>query len=238
MYTFWCSIFSPAQLISYCDKYLRFQGFPVVLDIELSVSAWYQKTRGVPLRARRLLLLLLPLAAASGGVRHIFFFFKITCNGAKQNNDFVPIKIPENSAASKTHPLENAFFCSRNHLRLPAATMNTKGAMSHMHIVRPTEQLRSSPPGSRGSEHMPLYPSCVRLLECSVSQAMATGALEAGKVVEVAFVRSKIRLTAWAVSYYTDQLITPYFSSGSTINGIPGGDGWARVLREQIGWLP
>ena len=107
------------------------------------------------------------------------FFFKITCNGAKQNNDFVPIKIPENSAASKTHPLENAFFCSRNHLRLPAATMNTKGAMSHMHIVRPTEQLRSSPPGSRGSEHMPLYPSCVCLPGCSVSRAMASSALEA-----------------------------------------------------------
>ena len=39
--------------------YLRFRGCPVVLDIELSVSAWYHKTRRVLLRARRLLLLLL-----------------------------------------------------------------------------------------------------------------------------------------------------------------------------------
>ena len=39
----------------------------VVLDIELSVSARYQKAR-VLLRTRRLLLLL--VAAASGGVRH------------------------------------------------------------------------------------------------------------------------------------------------------------------------
>ena len=45
---------------------------------------------------------------------------------------------------------------------------------------------------------------------------------------------------AWAVSYYTDQLMTPYskyFSGGSTLNGTPGGDRWARVLCEQIGWL-
>ena len=49
--------------------------------------------------------------------------------------------------------------------------------------------------------------------------------------------RSKIRLGAWAVSYFTDQLMTPYFSGGSTINGALGGDRWARVLGGQIGWL-
>ena len=45
----------------YCDTrlYRRFRACPVVFDIELSVSAWYQKTRRVLLRARRLLLLLL-----------------------------------------------------------------------------------------------------------------------------------------------------------------------------------
>ena len=32
--------------------YLRFRGCPVVLDIELSVSAWYQKTRRALLRVR------------------------------------------------------------------------------------------------------------------------------------------------------------------------------------------
>ena len=47
--------------------YLRFRGYPVVLDTELSVSARYQKTRRVLLRARRLLLLLL-LSAESRGV--------------------------------------------------------------------------------------------------------------------------------------------------------------------------
>ena len=35
----------------------------------------------------------------------------------------------------------------------------------------------------------------------------------------------------------TDQLLTPNFSGGSTLNGIPGGDRWARVLCGQIGWL-
>ena len=45
---------------------------------------------------------------------------------------------------------------------------------------------------------------------------------------------------AWAVSYFTDQLMTPcskYFSGGSTPNGTPGGDRWARVLRGQTDWL-
>ena len=62
--TFWCSILFSGQrsfVFLCCDTpmYLRFRGCPVVLDIELSVSAWYHKTRRVLLRARRLLLLLL-----------------------------------------------------------------------------------------------------------------------------------------------------------------------------------
>ena len=52
-----------------CDVCLRFRGCPAVLNIELSVSARYQKTR-VLLRARRLPLLF--VAAESGGVRHKF----------------------------------------------------------------------------------------------------------------------------------------------------------------------
>ena len=46
-----------------------------------------------------------------------------------------------------------------------------------------------------------------------------------------------MRLTAWVVSYLTAERMTPYFSGGSTINGMPGGDRWARVLGGQIGWL-
>ena len=96
---------------------------------------------------------------------------------------------------------------------------------------QPTEQPRTFPPRSRVSEHMPPRPSCVCLPECSVSRGRATGALEARKYVEA------IRLAAWAVSYCTDQLMTPYFSGGSTINGTPGGYRWARVLGGQISWL-
>ena len=62
--TFWCSILFSGQrsvAVLCCDTrmYLRFRGCPVVLDIELSVRAWYHKTRLVLLRARCLLLLLL-----------------------------------------------------------------------------------------------------------------------------------------------------------------------------------
>ena len=57
--------------------------------------------------------------------------------------------------------------------------INTTSDTSDMAIVQFTEPPRTSPPGSTGSEHMPLYPSCVCLPEGSVPQAMATGALEA-----------------------------------------------------------
>ena len=93
--------------------YLRFRGCPVVLDIALSVSAWYRKTRRVLLRARRLLLLLL-LTAESKERR--FAVCGITFNSnwhqmeRKQNNDFVPIRTPENFAAPKTSPLEKTFL--------------------------------------------------------------------------------------------------------------------------------
>ena len=39
------------------------------------------------------------------------------------------------------------------------------------------------------------------------------------------------------MSYCTDQLLTPYFSGASTLNGTPGGDRWAQVLGGKIGWL-
>ena len=59
----WCSILFSGQrsfVFLCCDTrmYFRFRGCPVVVGIELSVSAWYHKTRRVLLRAIRLLLLL------------------------------------------------------------------------------------------------------------------------------------------------------------------------------------
>ena len=84
---------------------------------------------------------------------------------------------------------------------------------------------------------MPLYPSCVHLPEWAVSQAIATGALEARKFM---LERTRRIGQAWAVIYFTDQLLTPcskYFSGASTLNGTPGGDRWARVLGGQISWL-
>ena len=52
------------------------------------------------------------------------------------------------------------------------AAMNTKVDMSDMAIVQLTEQPRTCPPGSRGSGHMHLHPSCARLPECSVSRVI------------------------------------------------------------------
>ena len=85
--TFWCYILFPGQrsfVFLWCDTrmYLRFRGYPVVLDIELSVSAWYHKTRRVLLRARRLLLLL----TAESKERRLAvcrITFKLASNGAE-----------------------------------------------------------------------------------------------------------------------------------------------------------
>ena len=89
----------------------------------------------------------------------------------------------EDPAAPKTHPLANAFFSSGNSLRTFKAATARKGDMSDMTIVQPTEQPRTSPPGSRGSEHMPRHPFCGCLPECSVSRAMAAGGVRCALVL-------------------------------------------------------
>ena len=65
----------------------------------------------------------------------------------------------------------------------PANRIHTKSATSDMPSMQPTEHPRTSPPGSRVSEHMPLYPSCVHLPEWAVSQSIETDALEARKIM-------------------------------------------------------
>ena len=81
--------------------YLRLRDCPVVLDIELSVSAWCHKTRRV-LRARRLLpLLLLTAESKERRLAVCGITFKLASNGAKKNNDF---------ASPKTPPFEKAFL--------------------------------------------------------------------------------------------------------------------------------
>ena len=92
--------------------YRPFRGCPVVLDIELSVSAWYHKTGRVLLRGRRLLPLLLLTAESkeSGGLRCAAQRSNRHQTERKQNNDFVPIGTPENFAAPKTPPLDKALL--------------------------------------------------------------------------------------------------------------------------------
>ena len=68
-----------------CDTrmYLRIRGCLVVLDIELSVSTWYHKTRRVLLRARRLLLLLLTAEGRERRRAVCGLAFKLTPSGAE-----------------------------------------------------------------------------------------------------------------------------------------------------------
>ena len=97
------------------------------------------------------------------------------------------------------HPrLKKHFFSSRNPMYLLAAAINANGDISGMPSMQPTEHPRTSLTGSRVSEHMPLYPSCVHLPEWAVSQAIATGALEARKIM---LERTRRIGQAWAVIY-------------------------------------
>ena len=124
---------------------------------------------------------------------------------------------------------------------LLAATIDANGDISGMPSMQPTEQSCTSPPGSTGSEHTPVYPSCVRLLESPLSLEQWRLALSKLKKILLRLHSwgqlSDWLLLDWAVSYYcTDQLLTPYFSGASTQNGTPSGDRWARVIGGQIGW--
>ena len=69
-----------------CDTriYLRLRGCPVVLDIELSVSAWHHNARRVLLRAKRLLLLLLLTAESKERWLAVCgITFKLASNGVE-----------------------------------------------------------------------------------------------------------------------------------------------------------
>ena len=63
--------------------YLRFWDCPVVLDVELSVNAWYQKIRRVLLRATRLLLLLSTAESRERRLAMCGTMFKLASNGAE-----------------------------------------------------------------------------------------------------------------------------------------------------------
>ena len=86
--TLWCSVlFSGERSFDFfcCDTriYGRYRGCPVVLDIELSVSEWYHKTRRELLHARRLPLLLLTAEGKQQRLAVCGITFKPASNGAE-----------------------------------------------------------------------------------------------------------------------------------------------------------
>ena len=167
----------------YCDINVSpfFGVVRLCFTLSFPVSAWYQKTRRALLRARCLLLLLLLASrqqrAAVCGVRQNFQNF-MQWSGNKRT-----ILCQSEHERISPHPrhthITKHFFIYGYSLCGPASWIHTKGDTSGMPIVQPTEHPRTFPPGSTGSEQMPLYPSCVCLLESSVLRAVTTGALAA-----------------------------------------------------------
>ena len=134
--------------------------------------------------------------AAACGVRHN------VQTGIKWSGNKITISCQSEHQKIPPHPkhprLKKHFFSSRNPMYLLADTINAEGGISGTPSMQPTEQICTSPRGFRVSEHVPLYPSCVRQPECSFSQANATGALEACKqLVEVALTRGVEDQTGW-----------------------------------------
>ena len=114
--------------------------------------------------------------AAGCGVRHN------VQTGIKWSGNKITISCQSEHQKIPPHPkhprLKKHYFSSRNPTYLLAATINTKGDVSGMPNMQPTQHPRTSPPGLRVSEHMSRRASCVCLPECSFSRANATGALE------------------------------------------------------------
>ena len=126
-----------------------------------------ESTCTVLLRARCLLLLLL-LAADSKERRCSVcgITFKITSNmERKQKNDLGQSEHERIPPHPKHTHIKKHLFIYGNSLYGPASWTQPKGDTSDMAIVQPAERPRTSPPGSRVSEHVLLHPSCVCLPE-------------------------------------------------------------------------
>ena len=138
---------------------LQFRGCPMVLYIELSVGAWYEKTRRVLRRARRLMLLF--LTAESRQRR------RAVCGGWSGSKIAISyqskhLKIPPHPEQPRSKMLYLSF---RNPMYLPGATINAKRDMSDIPRMQTIENRCTSQPGSRVSEHIPRRPPCVCLPE-------------------------------------------------------------------------
>ena len=144
--------------------YLRFRGCPVMLD---RVFRQRMVSKDSTCTAAREVSCAVAARAAVCGVRHNSQNF-MQWSGNKRTilcqseHEGIPPR-PKN-----THIKDN-FFIYGNSLYGPASWTHTKGDTSDMPSMQPTEHSRTSPPGSTGSEHIRLYPSCVCLPECSFS---------------------------------------------------------------------
>ena len=119
--------------------YLRIRGCPVVLDIELSVSAWYQKTRRAQLRARCLVLLLRERRCAVCGIT-----LKISSNGAETKERFCA-----NQNTMESRRVQNTSTSKNFYLFMETPCMDLR--------VGPTRKVirRTCPVCNRQSTHAP-----------------------------------------------------------------------------------
>ena len=132
--------------------------------------------------------------------------FQIFMQWSETKNDFVPIRTPERPPdPNKTPTSKCSNLVLETPMELPAATMNTKAIRQTCRVCCPQDSCEL-PRRDRGRQNTCLDVPLAYVRWSALSRKQWRLTLEAGKVVEVAFVRSKIRLAAWAVTYFTDHL--------------------------------
>ena len=119
---------------------------------------------------------------------------------------FCAIQNTRTSAATQQTPASKCInLVLETPMELPAATMNTKAIRQTCRVCCPQDSCEL-PRRDRGRQNTCLDVPLAYVRWSALSRKQWRLTLEAGKVVEVAFVRSKIRLAAWAVTYFTDHL--------------------------------
>ena len=160
---------------------------------------------------------------------------KISCNGAEIKERFCANQnTTKPRRVQNTHTSKNAFF---NSLYGPASWTHTKSDTRYVgHPLYATDRTSTHfPPGSPESEHVRLYPSCA--FYKSVLSREQTRLARSNLKKSLLRLPSWGRRSDWALRYCINQLLTPHFPGGSTLNGTPGGARWVRVLCGQSGWL-
>ena len=177
VYVWCCSIFLTVQFISLL--LICISDFGVVrwcFDIEVSVRAWYQKKNSTCTAAREAYSAAAASCSRYGRCAVCGITFKFTC---KTKERFCANQNTQKSRRIQNTPTSKSIFLKMETPYMDLRAGSTRKLICLTYPVSSPQRSGAPTRRDRVSEHMPRRSSCVCLPECSVSRAMATGALEA-----------------------------------------------------------